>query len=387
MPLNLSNIRTQITQLDHDLLKLLAERHQLAFDVLRDKQITEIPLRDRTRETELLNALIKYAEAQKYDLDEEYITQIFQRIMKDSILTQQAYFKDNLKQERENNKKISIAFLGMAGSYSSMAAKQFAKKQQNVMIELNCNSFQEVFEKVEGDLAQFGILPLENSTSGSINEVYDILQHTNLTIIDEIVYPIKHCILANPTATLEDIDTIYMHPEHEKQCSQALEKLGKIDIKYCESSSHAMSLAACLNKPNIAALSGEAGGKLYDLTNIKTNITNQEHNITRFIIVAKKAVPVSPQLQTKILLLMTSKKQAGILVDVLSIFKQHKIRMLKLVSRPIYGEDWEEMFYVELEANIDSAKTQQTLAELQKITCYLKVVGCYPSEVVQPVQL
>lgn len=106
-------------------------------------------------------------------------------------------------------------------------------------------------------------------------------------------------------------------------------------------------------------MGNEDGGKLYGLTNIKTDIANQAHNITRFIVVAKEAVQVSPQVQTKTLLLMTTTQQAGALVDALMVFKNHHIRMMKLESRPIYGKPWEEMFYVELEANIHSENTQK----------------------------
>ena len=148
-----------------------------------------------------------------------------------------------------------------------------------------------------------------------------------------------------------------------------------------------MQLVARLNKTNIAALGNEDGGKLYGLEVLKTDIANQANNITRFIVVAKEPVKVSPQVQTKTLLLMTTTQQAGALVDALMVFKKHDIRMMKLESRPIYGKPWEEMFYVELEANIHNPNTQKALEELQAVTSFLKVLGCYPSEIIEPVKL
>ncbi|VEI78080.1 P-protein [Mannheimia haemolytica] len=385
MSLDLADIRTQITNLDRNLLKLLAERHRLAFDVVRSKEITQKPLRDLEREKILLQELVNFAEAENYQLDPQYVTQIFQRIIEDSVLTQQNYLQNKLNVQKEE--QVSIAFLGMRGSYSNMASRQFAKKYQGTLAELSCHSFNEVFEKVSLGEADFGVLPLENTTSGSINEVYDLLQHTDLTLVGELAYPIKHCVLANGTVDLAEVDTIYTHPQPAQQCSQFLAGLDKVHIKYCESSSHAMQMVARLNKPNIVALGNEDGGKLYGLTNIKTDIANQAHNITRFIVVAKEAVKVSPQVQTKTLLLMTTTQQAGALVDALMVFKNHHIRMMKLESRPIYGKPWEEMFYVELEANIHSENTQKVLAELEQVTSYLKVLGCYPSEIIEPVKL
>ncbi|WP_018651634.1 chorismate mutase [Actinobacillus capsulatus] len=385
MSLDLSDIRTQITQLDRNLLKLLAERHRLAFDVVRSKEITQKPLRDVVREKELLQELINYAEAENYQLDPQYVTQIFQRIIEDSVLTQQNYLQNKLNEQKEQN--VSIAFLGMRGSYSNMASRQFAKKYQGSLIELSCDSFQQVFDKVSEGEAEFGVLPLENTTSGSINDVYDLLQHTDLTVVGELAYPIKHCVLANGNIDLAEIDTLYSHPQVIQQCSQFIQSLNKVHIKYCESSSHAMQMVARLNKPNIVALGNEDGGKLYGLTNIKTDIANQQNNITRFIVVAKQAINVSPQVQTKTLLLMTTSQQAGALVDALMVFKQHQIRMTKLESRPIYGKPWEEMFYVELEANTHAENTQQALKALEDVTSYVKVLGCYPSEIIEPVKL
>lgn len=385
MSLDLSDIRTQITNLDRHILKLLSERHRLAFDVVRSKEITQKPLRDVVREKALLQELVNFAEAENYQLDPQYVTQIFQRIIEDSVLTQQHYLQNKLNEQKEE--RVSIAFLGMRGSYSNMASRQFAKKYQGALVELSCASFKEVFDKVSNGEADFGVLPLENTTSGSINEVYDLLQHTDLALVGELAYPIKHCILANGNIDVSDIDTIYTHPQPAQQCSEFIQSLDRVHIKYCESSSHAMQMVARLNKPNIVALGNEDGGKLYGLTNIKTDIANQTNNITRFIVVAKQAINVSPQVQTKTLLLMTTTQQAGALVDALVVFKNHGIRMIKLESRPIYGKPWEEMFYVELEANMHNENTQKALAELKEVTSFLKVLGCYPSEIIEPVKI
>lgn len=385
MSLDLTEIRQRITQIDRHLLKLLSERHRLAFDVVRSKEITQKPLRDIEREKLLLQELVNFAEAENYQLDADYITQIFQRIIEDSVRTQQAYLQNKLN--RPKTSEISIAFLGMRGSYSHLASRQFAKNYPNSLIELSCDNFEQVFQKVKEGEADYGVLPLENTTSGSINEVYDLLQHTNLTLVGELAYPIKHCLLAATPVDLSQIDTIYTHPQPAQQCSHFLQELNKVHIKYCESSSHAMQMVARLNQPNCVAISNEDGGKLYGLEVIKTAIANQENNITRFIVVSREAINVSPQVQTKTLLLMTTSQQAGALVDALLVFKQHGIRMLKLESRPIYNKPWEEMFYIELDANIHAENTQSAMHTLKQVTSFLKVLGCYPSEIIEPVKL
>ncbi|AAU38264.1 chorismate mutase [[Mannheimia] succiniciproducens] len=385
MALDLSEIRQQITQIDRSLLKLLSERHRLAFDVVRSKEITQKPLRDEKREQQLLQELINFSENENYQLEPQYITQIFQKIIEDSVLTQQVYLQKKLNEQREQS--IHIAFLGKRGSYSHLAARSYATRYQEQLIELSCSSFEQIFEKVSSGEADYGVLPLENTTSGSINEVYDLLQHTDLSLVGELTYPIKHCVLVNGQDDLSKIDTLYSHPQVIQQCSQFIRSLNKVHIEFCESSSHAMQLVSSLNKPNIAALGNEDGGHLYGLTVLRSNIANQENNITRFIVIARKAITVSPQIHTKTLLLMTTGQEAGSLVDALTVFKKYQIKMTKLESRPIYGKPWEEMFYLEIEANTNHPDTQAALEELRQYSTYLKVLGCYPSEIVKPVDV
>ncbi|WP_348533990.1 prephenate dehydratase [Histophilus somni] len=385
MSLDLNEIRQQITQIDRSLLKLLSERHRLAFDVVRSKEITQKALRDVQREQQLLKELVQFADNENYQLEPQYITQIFQKIIEDSVLTQQVYLQKKLNEQREKN--IHIAFLGKRGSYSHLAARNYATRYQEQLIELSCASFDEVFSSVQNEEADYGIVPLENTTSGAINEVYDLLQHTDLSLVGELAYPIKHCVLVNAQDDLDKIDTLYSHPQVIQQCSQFIRTLKRVHIEYCESSSHAMQLVASLNKPNIAALGNEDGGNLYGLKVLKSGIANQENNITRFIVLAKNPIAVSPQIHTKTLLLMSTAQKAGALVDALLVFKKYNINMTKLESRPIYGKPWEEMFYLEIEANINNPIAQQAFTELKAFSNYLKILGCYPSEIVKPAEV
>ncbi|TDQ56315.1 chorismate mutase [Mesocricetibacter intestinalis] len=385
MSLDLTEIRREITRIDRQLLKLLAERHCLALDVVRSKELTQKPLRDTEREQQLLQALICHAEEEGYALEPQYITQIFQKIIEDSVLTQQVYLQKKLNQQREQS--IHIAFLGKLGSYSNLAARSYATRYREQLVELSCASFEQVFDKVKSGEADYGVLPLENTTSGSINEVYDLLQHTDLSLIGELAYPIKHCVLSATPAEVSQIRTLYSHPQVIQQCSRFIQGLSDVHIEYCESSSHAMQKVSAMGRPDVAALGNEEGGKLYGLQVLKTDIANQPNNITRFIILARNALSVSAQIHSKTLLLMRTSQQAGALVDALSIFKKHGINMTKLESRPIYGTPWEEMFYLEIEANINHPDIRKMLEELKGYSTYLKILGCYPSEIVKPVAL
>jgi len=210
--------------------------------------------------------------------------------------------------------------------------------------------------------------------------VYDLLQKTNLHIIGELSLPIDHCILASKQTTLDKIDTVYSHPQPFQQCTNFLENYPNWKTVYCDSTSSAMEMVAKINQPNVAAIGNKDGGELYGLQVLDHNFANQKENITRFIVLARKAIEVSAQLPAKTTIIMKTGQQAGALVDALVILRDHNIVMKKLESRPIHGNPWEEMFYIDLQGNLETVKMQQALTELSSITLFLKVLGCYPSD-------
>lgn len=369
-------LRDKITALDKQLLTLLAQRRELSNQVVNTKINANIPVRDLERERILVKTLIETGK--QFSLDELFIKRLYQVIIEDSVLLQQRLLQQHLN--HDVIKSAKIAFLGPKGSYSHSAMRRYAANHFDQIEESSCSSFKDIFEKVEKADVDFGVVPIENSSSGSINEVYDLLQKTNLHIIGEISLPIDHCILANKQATLDEIDTVYSHPQPFKQCTNFLEKYTHWKIIYCDSTSSAMETVAKQNKTNVAAIGNKDGGELYGLQVLEHNFANQKENITRFIILARQAINVSDQISAKTTILMKTGQQAGALVDALLVLRNHNIAMTKLESRPIHGNPWEEMFYIDLQGNLDSIVMQQALKELSTITLFLKVLGCYPSD-------
>ncbi|MCX8574115.1 MULTISPECIES: bifunctional chorismate mutase/prephenate dehydratase [unclassified Gilliamella] len=369
-------LRDKINEIDAKLLELVAKRRQISTQVIQTKIEANIPVRDLERERSLINSLIH--QGKDYHLDDILIKRLYQVIIEDSVLLQQ-----KILQEKLNHNTIAtakVAFLGPKGSYSHSAARRYASAHFEEMTESSCSTFKDVFEQVEKGVVDFGILPIENSSSGSINEVYDLLQKTNLHIIGELSLPIDHCVLAIANAKLEQIDTIYSHPQPFQQCSNFLEKSPHWKIVYCDSTSSAMEMVASLNKPNVAAMGNKDGGELYGLQVLEHDFANQKENITRFIVLARQPVDVSNQIPAKTTILMKTGQQAGALVDALLVLRNHNIVMTKLESRPIHGTPWEEMFYIDLQGNLNSHEMQTALKELSAITLYTKVLGCYPSD-------
>ncbi|HFF8945307.1 TPA: bifunctional chorismate mutase/prephenate dehydratase [Serratia marcescens] len=374
-------LRERISALDLKLLALLAERRELAIEVGKTKLHSHRPIRDKERERDLLDALI--AAAKPYDLDGFYVTRLFQLIIEDSVLTQQALLQHQLNPVSQHSARI--AFLGPKGSYSHLAARQYAARHFDQLIECGCQKFQDIFAQVETGQADYAILPIENTSSGSINEVYDLLQHTSLSIVGELTNPINHCVLIAGDSDLSQIETVYSHPQPFQQCSQFLNSFPHWKIEYTESTAAAMEKVAKLNSPKVAALGSEAGGALYGLQVLEHNLANQQQNITRFIVLARKAIDVSEQVPAKTTLIMATGQQSGALVEALLVLRDNGIIMTKLESRPINGNPWEEMFYIDVQANLRADAMQKALRDLAPITRSLKVLGCYPSDTVVPV--
>ena len=363
---------------------MLARRRALTTQVAETKISHDIPVRDQKREEELLVRLIK--KGKEEGLDAHYVTQLFHVIIEDSVLNQQA-----LLAERANPGSAlplsRVAFLGDKGSYSYLATQKYFSRRPGEVVEIGCQSFNEIITKVETGEADYAVLPIENTSSGSINEVYDQLQHTHLSIIGELTHPIRHALLVAEGTQPQGIKTLYAHPQVFAQCSHFLAELGNVEVKTCDSTSSAMLAVKESGRSDVAAIGSEAGGNLYGLVAIKSNLANQKENHSRFIVVARKAVTVPLQVPAKTTLTMSTVQTPGALLEALTILKDNNINMTKLESRPITGNPWEEMFYLDVEGNVDDGPMQNALDALKKTTRTLKVLGCYPSEEISPTRV
>ncbi|MDT3280597.1 chorismate mutase [Shewanella scandinavica] len=383
-PQPLNQTREQITNLDNELLALLAERRRLSLEVARSKEVDVRPIRDTQREKELLARLVK--EGREKGLDAHYVISLYQSIIEDSVLNQQAYLHGRANPETQKQ-QYCIAYLGARGSYSYLAATRYCQRRQVEMLDLGCQSFDEIVQAVESGHADYGFLPIENTSSGSINEVYDVLQHTSLSIVGETTIEVSHCLLGKASSKLADIKTVYAHPQPISQCSRYLTQHKDLRLEYCSSSAEAMEKVNQSPDNSAAAIGSAEGGALYQLESIEAGLANQKINQSRFIVVARKAVAVPEQLPAKTTLIMATGQKAGALVEALLVLKAHQLNMSKLESRPIPGTPWEEMFYLDIDANISSESMQAGLKQLERITRFIKVLGCYPCETVKPTQL
>ncbi|MBU2869399.1 chorismate mutase [Colwellia sp. E2M01] len=379
--LDLNEIRKEITLLDQDLLALFAKRRALTLNVAKSKVQQIRPIRDQQREQELLIRLIKHGKT--LGLDAHYVTSVFQTIIEDSVLNQQAYLQ-SLANPNLQVPTVSVAFLGDKGSYSYLASHRYFSRRAEKIIESGCQNFSDIFQQVESGQVDYGMLPVENTSSGSINEVYDLLQHTNLSIVGEITQPIKHCLLTAVNSSLDKIKTIFAHGQPIAQCSNFLDKQSGIRIEYCDSTADAMARVTELQDETVAVIGSEEGGHLYKLHALEQSIANQTENHSRFILVARKPVEVAEQIPAKTAIILSTGQKAGALVECLLVLKDKGINMCKLESRPIQGRPWEEMFYIDVEANLKGFALQEAISDITPHTNFIKVLGCYPIEHINP---
>ena len=379
--LDLNEIRKEITSLDKELLTLFAKRRALTLNVAKSKVQQVRPIRDQQREQELLIRLIK--QGKELGLDAHYVTSVFQTIIEDSVLNQQAYLQ-SLANPDIQTPTVSVAFLGDKGSYSYLASHRYFSRRAEKIVESGCQNFSDILSQVESGQVDYGMLPIENTSSGSINQVYDLLQHTDLSIVGEITQPIEHCLLTAVNTSLDKIKTIYAHGQPFAQCSNFLDKQTGIRIEYCDSTADAMVQVSELNDDSVAVIGSEEGGHLYQLQALEKSIANQNENHSRFILVARKAVDVAEQIPAKTAIILATGQKAGALVECLLVLKEKGINMCKLESRPIQGRPWEEMFYLDVEANLNSFALQEAISEITEHTNFIKVLGCYPIEHISP---
>lgn len=381
---DISVIRSQINEIDDQIISLLAKRRDIYKDVAEYKFQNGKQIKDEKREAEHLNKLIQ--QASKENLSVSLISKIYKEIFEDSCAWQLNYTHSLISSTNSMQYSIKVAFLGNAGTYSYLATQKYFKPFIDSIEEINCTSFNQIISSVENHEADFAVLPIENSSSGCINEVYDILQDTTVKIIGELTYPIEHCILAKSNINLSDITEVYAHPQPLYQCSNFLhDKLAHAKLIPCSSSSDAMQKALKQEDPNVVAIGCEESGAIYNLHPIARNIANQIAYISRFIVVSTMPIIVPEHIEAKTSITFTTEDKPGALVNVLKLFSMHNINLVKLQSRPCSPTQtnsgpWAETFYVDIIANVNTPLFAEVMNKLKESCGSIKILGCYPNE-------
>ncbi|MEM3550279.1 MAG: prephenate dehydratase [Candidatus Bathyarchaeia archaeon] len=271
-----------------------------------------------------------------------------------------------------NYKLLKVAFQGERGAYSEMAVyKHFSSYAQAVP----CKSFSEVFEKVEEGRVECGVVPVENTIEGSVNQVYDLFLDYDLKVSGEIILKIQHCLVANLNADLTSIRVVYSHPQALAQCSKFLENL-ECDIIPVYDTAGGAKMVKELGSNDAAAIASERAAEIYEMKILAMDVSNTQDNYTRFLVISKEDSPPSGFDKTSII--FSLKHVPGSLYKALEEFALREINLTKIESRPTRQRPWEYNFYLDFEGHRNDKKCGEALLSLGKKASFLKILGSYP---------
>ena len=371
----LKQIRGEITRIDEQILNLLSERRRLSHAVAATKDINTAIIRDPSREEDLLVSLVQ--NGRQKGLDAHFVTRVFHEIIDDSVRIQQEYFQRAINQG--DTPAMRVAIQGIEGSYSSNVTNKYLSRRNEGHILVECQRHSEVIEAVEQGRADLGVLPIENTNTGAYGEVYDLLLQTNLHIVGEEKIEIRYCLLSPHVQPIANIRKIYCHAQAAAQCSLFLSKLPDVTIEYYPDSAVSVRKLKEEGISEYAAIASEEAANLYGLKILSTQIANTSRIYTRYVVVAKKPLEVDQRIPCKTSIVMATHHQAGALLESLQVFRDFEINLAKLESRPIEGNPWEELFYVDFDGNLADPSIREAMNKLATVTRFLKVLGCYPA--------
>ena len=379
--MDLSQYREQIDQIDDELIQLFARRMETAAQIAQWKRQAGKPVMDAGRErAKLLDVMGKCPDEFK-DYAVSLYSLLFElsRSYQHRILDSSSALTEQITTAIESTDKVfpqtaTVACQGVEGAYSQLACEKLFRLPNIFYF----NSFDAVFSAIEKGLCRYGIIPLENSTAGSVNKVYDLMMRHNFRIVRSVRLKVDHNLLVKPGTKLEDIQEIYSHEQAINQCARYLQKFSGVKIIPCENTAMAAKYVSEAGG-GAAALSSRSCAKLYGLTCLEESVQDQGNNYTRFICISKDLEIYPGADRTS--LMMVLPHTPGSLYKVLSRFYALGINLNKLESRPLPERDFEFMFYFDLDTPVYSPQFIQLMGELQNICEEFNYLGSY-SEVI-----
>jgi chorismate mutase/prephenate dehydratase len=350
----LQPLREKIDAIDAQLIELLNQRARVAQDVGHVKAQTDAPVFRPEREAQVL---LKVAERNPGPLLGTDLQAIFREVMSAC---------------RALEKRVTVAYLGPEGTFTEQAVfRQFG----HAVLGSPCASIDQVFRDVEAGTADFGVVPIENSSEGVINRTLDLLLQTTLTISGEISIPIHHSLMSK-SGKMDDIARVCAHSQALAQCDGWLKQNYPLLPRDAVSSNAQAALLASENG-NIAAIAGDIAAQTYGLQIVSAHIQDDPHNRTRFAVIGRLQTLPSSRDQTSIVLSVPN--QAGAVYKLLAPLAQHGVSMTRFESRPARMGAWDYYFYVDIEGHAQDKKVAQALAELKTNAAFFKLLGSYPA--------
>ena len=375
--MELSEIREKINAVDDQLLDLFLQRMDLSEEVAAYKNEHHQPILNKQREREILAKV-----AEKSGDRERFSYHLFSTIFELSRSRQAELITAPTKVEAQVKASLAaggevfpqtglVACQGVEGANSQVACDRLLPRGNIVYVK----SFEAVFSAVESGLCKFGVVPIENSSNGSVRAIYDLIQRKKFSIVRSTRLCIRHELLALPGVKMDDITEIYSHEQAIGQCSKFLNGLGGVRVIPCDNTAMAAKMVADSGSRHAAAISSHPCAALYGLQCVNDAIQDSDNNYTRFICITKD--PVIYAGANRISLIIACDNKPGALYEILSKLAALGINMTKLESCPVTGRNFEFIFFLELEASVHEPGVLPMLEELERNCANFQFLGSY----------
>ena len=380
--MDLSEIRQNIDKIDEELVRLFCERMALSAQVADYKKANNMPIYVPARERAILQNVAQQAGPEMADYTRVMYSMLFElsRSYQSKRNSQRSALFEDISAAIENTPKLfpqtpMVACQGVEGAYSQIACEKIFKSPFIMYFK----NFEGVFHAIDQGLCQYGILPIENSTAGSVNKVYDLMIRHNFSIVRTFRLKVDHNLLVNKGTKLEDIKEIYSHEQAISQCGEFLHSLPGVTAIPVANTAIAAEMVAKSGRKDVAALSSRSCAELYNLSCLQPSVQDKGNNHTRFICISKNLEVYPGADKTSIMMILPHRP--GSLYKVMARLFTLGINVTKLESRPLPDREFEFMFYFDLETSIYSKEFVQLMCELDDLCEEFKYLGSY-SEVV-----
>ena len=374
----LEQLRGQIDLIDDKMIALFKERMQVAEKIAMFKKEHDMPTLAPGRERALLARVAEEAGEEFAD----YTESLFRTIMAASRSYQnirsgrKSTVYESVKDALENTPQLfpqraRVACQGIEGAYSQIACDSIFKSPRIMYFK----SFDNVFKAVESGMCQYGILPIENSTAGSVNTIYDLMLRHNFSIVRSARLKVSHNLLAKYGTKLSDVKEIFSHEQAINQCAAFLAGMKGVKVTVVENTAVAAKMVAESEDPGVAALSSRFCAEHYGLQTLQANVQDQDNNYTRFICITKD--PAIYAGANRISLVIAFENRPGALYDILSKLAALDINLTKLESCPVVGSDFEFIFFLELDATVKDPSVLAMLEEMERSCAQFQFLGNY----------
>lgn len=376
--MDMEKLRNEIDEIDDSLVKLFEKRMQSTARLAKHKKEHSVPVSDRTREREIIYRMSGKVAPELAGYTKSLYNTLFDlsKSYQNSLISPESKLASEIKKSLEGSEKLFperavVACQGTEGAYSQFACDRMFKYPEIMYV----NSFDSVFEAVGRGLCRYGILPLENSTAGSVTAVYELMQKHKFYIVGSIKLCISHSLLAAPGVRLVGVKEIFSHEQALNQCSKFLSELKDVKVTVCANTAEAAKSVADSGRSDCAAICSGDCAELYGLSEITSGISNTENNYTRFICISKE-LEIYPGASCTSLMVRLPHKP-GSLYSVISRFAALGVNLTKLESRPVPGSDFEFMFYFDVDASVYSPELAELITQLENELPGLVYLGSY----------